>query len=1222
MLFLMRLLLLVLIPVVGVHGQFFQPNNTWSLNPTSPITPQSRSFHASAVYPGHYYLLHGGLALQEAQVSPSLIGLVISGVTGGLIEDDIWILGLNSLNWVSIHATPIPDLSMHTMTLGTLVTTDVFFIFGGLILPPFLFEHPNPNDPSAPLPQGTSMINSVYAIEAAGITNKSPILLNITGQRPQPRSGHTAVAVNNGILIYGGCGHWQFNYRQNNALECLQLLDDMWMLNTVTLAWVKLNQAPGTSPGPLVMHVASVLGTTMYIIGGTNYSVSSNETRPQLYSGFSIDVSSVQSGQSVGPWVLIDSLPKTSVFAGRPGITPSADKTSLQLLTVSNHPVQHNMVVWQYVPSVGKWQRLDRSTQWAQNRPATLTGGFDSHAFGSTYITYGQVFKTADSSSINSLWQYGLLPQAACNNQDCSTDEIVWAEGKFSGAASPRAYTATVRANSSFFIFGGIEAQSTVAAPLVWRYSLQLGEWSTMPYQPNATIPEGRVGPGAVSLYGEVVHDLLGYEDTPAMILYGGYMFPNQYTSLFNDLWVFPIRTVPPPPGPFQLPGLGTELIATTWTRLCPDTKLPRRAQMSMMVFQRTQILVYGGSNGTDVAGCDYASSVLPIFSINLLSCGVFDLQIGPQPPIRQAHVAGKVVVDGEPAMIIFGGYSGCNPIHSDVWYLFLRNMSWYEVPTKNKVPGVYNAAAGVVNDVKFVIYGGFAPSNIQTYHINSFDVRTRRWTLIVASVPKSVVPFQVAGEGLSVIGTQMFTFGGSTTETLSNDIHVINLACNPGTQAESFADVCTPCGLGQFSDCPGCPCKNCPGASFSPRFGAYSATNCSVCEPNFCKHGTCSLTSDQLAICECQFGWRGATCDTHWLAYLLIGLGSLAVIIAGGIVVSIAVRRRFRGVKIQSQLTQQLLEVELQNFESAFAISPADLEIESDKPIASGSYGNVYLATLYGQHRVAVKKLKRMLVELDEFAIQDFEQEVRLLRSLRHRHIVFFYGTGVFESEEVPFLVTEYLGNGSLYDVLHSPDRQSERDNISLKQRIGFALDTSKGMAFLHDLDPPRIHRDLKSPNVLVSETWVCKVTDFGTAKLFGQLTSDAESDVSSNVRTRSNRSHNSNEAPGAMTQGLGTLLWSAPEVVDGQPYGLSADVYSFAIVLYELLTLQLPFHDVNTTWRIMEMVVNGQRPQIDVAASSLAAEASVLMQECWSQDPDGRPLFTMIVERLKAIL
>lgn len=106
-----------------------------------------------------------------------------------------------------------------------------------------------------------------------------------------------------------------------------------------------------------------------------------------------------------------------------------------------------------------------------------------------------------------------------------------------------------------------------------------------------------------------------------------------------------------------------------------------------------------------------------------------------------------------------------------------------------------------------------------------------------------------------------------------------------------------------------------------------------------------------------------------------------------------------------------------------------------------------------------------------DDFATQDFDAEIKFMRALRHPNIVLFFGAGFYKG--TPFLTTELLV-GSVYDLLHNDNL-----DISPERQLQICLDTAQGMRYLHvELQPARMHRDLKSRNLLVSERGTVKIS------------------------------------------------------------------------------------------------------------------------------------------------
>lgn len=245
---------------------------------------------------------------------------------------------------------------------------------------------------------------------------------------------------------------------------------------------------------------------------------------------------------------------------------------------------------------------------------------------------------------------------------------------------------------------------------------------------------------------------------------------------------------------------------------------------------------------------------------------------------------------------------------------------------------------------------------------------------------------------------------------------------------------------------------------------------------------------------------------------------------------------------------------------------------------IASGSYGDLYKGT-YCSQEVAIKVLKPERVNSD--MQREFAQEVFIMRKVRHKNVVQFIGA----CTKPPSLciITEYMSGGSVYDFLHK-----QKGVFKLPALIRVAIDVSKGMDYLHKNNI--IHRDLKAANLLMDENEVVKVADFGVAR----------------VKTQS----------GVMTAETGTYRWMAPEVIEHKPYDHKADVFSFAIVLWELLTGKLPYEYLTPLQAAVGVVQKCLRPIIPKHTHPKLAE---LLEKCWQQDPALRPDFSEIIEILQ---
>jgi GAF domain-containing protein len=257
--------------------------------------------------------------------------------------------------------------------------------------------------------------------------------------------------------------------------------------------------------------------------------------------------------------------------------------------------------------------------------------------------------------------------------------------------------------------------------------------------------------------------------------------------------------------------------------------------------------------------------------------------------------------------------------------------------------------------------------------------------------------------------------------------------------------------------------------------------------------------------------------------------------------------------------------------------------DIEMLNTIGAGSYGEVYKANVRGRV-VAVKKLHVKSIKAEQ--VEAFCQEASLMCQLQHPNIVGFVGAVTDPASLC--IITEYCNRGSLADLL-----LNHAVPMTFQQKMQFAYDAAEGMKYLHASNPVILHRDLKSDNLLVTEDWRIKVGDFGLTRFMS--------------------------AKKAMTQ-VGTPMWMAPEIIMGKKYTEKADVYAFGIILWELLTRLEPYEDKEPMQIVVQVVNEGLRPMMtrEFDHSPLAP----LIRDCWAANPDERPSFEIIAERLQSMI
>jgi hypothetical protein len=459
-------------------------------------------------------------------------------------------------------------------------------------------------------------------------------------------------------------------------------------------------------------------------------------------------------------------------------------------------------------------------------------------------------------------------------------------------------------------------------------------------------------------------------------------------------------------------------------------------------------------------------------------------------------------------------------------------------------------------------------------------------------------------------LGSDINGKGSQNVLNLKYQDKIYTSQMTPGCQKGHFSadwgtKPCERCSIHSFAPSGQPECAACPEGLSTLNTNASSKRDC-LCDPNHCKYGQCFIahTNGRLeAKCECNFGFTGARCQ--YATYFIIAGVSLASLIIF-VLLLVFVRQM---IKYKNQKTAK--EWELEEMSRVWTIKRSEVSlmerIDNGEP---GSYGDVYKAR-YRDMVVALKKLKLQTREFE----REFQREIQLMKSMRHENIVLFLGAGTFKQDDCPFLVMEYMENGALASVLRNGEIPLTRE-----REISFCLDVAKGMEFLHSQRPPRIHRDLKSSNLLVSALWVVKIADFGCARLVKSL--GATQSVNKRKFKSSDFPQSATEpllrAENALSDSVGSALWRAPEIFSGKAYGTLVDVYSFGVVMWEIASRDLPYRDRGYRWirDVKEAVLSGIRPTLP---DGLLESYRDLMSDCWAADPCSRPTFTEAIHRLR---
>ncbi|RWR79534.1 serine/threonine-protein kinase [Cinnamomum micranthum f. kanehirae] len=282
--------------------------------------------------------------------------------------------------------------------------------------------------------------------------------------------------------------------------------------------------------------------------------------------------------------------------------------------------------------------------------------------------------------------------------------------------------------------------------------------------------------------------------------------------------------------------------------------------------------------------------------------------------------------------------------------------------------------------------------------------------------------------------------------------------------------------------------------------------------------------------------------------------------------------------------------------------------QIELRKLVGRGSTADIYRGMWRGLD-VAVKCIYPGFFQSNRNCQTWFAQELETLSRQRHPFVLRLMGA-CFDLPDKGWVVTEFLSRRTLKEWLHGQSERQRQRLIPLpplEERIDKGLEIAQAMQYLHEQKPKVIHRDLKPSNVFLDDAMHVRVADFGHARFLpeGEL---------------------------SLTGETGTYVYMAPEVIRCEPYSEKVDVYSFSIILNELITGQFPYieYDYGPT-ELASLVPytvsdrtrswgNKIRPTLPEKCSQLEELTDLILQS-WDENPQNRPSFATITCSLRNI-
>ncbi|TKS76063.1 Tyrosine-protein kinase [Collichthys lucidus] len=245
-------------------------------------------------------------------------------------------------------------------------------------------------------------------------------------------------------------------------------------------------------------------------------------------------------------------------------------------------------------------------------------------------------------------------------------------------------------------------------------------------------------------------------------------------------------------------------------------------------------------------------------------------------------------------------------------------------------------------------------------------------------------------------------------------------------------------------------------------------------------------------------------------------------------------------------------------------------------KKLGAGQFGEVWMGYYKNTQKVAIKTLKEGTMEPEAFL-----QEANLMKQLQHERLVRLHAV---VTKEPILIVTEFMVNGCLLDFL----KTDEGKKLKLSKLIDMSAQIAEGMAYIEKKN--YIHRDVRAANILVNETLHCKIADFGLARII-------ESEYTAQEGAKF------------------PIKWTAPEAINFGTFTIKSDVWSFGILLTEIVTYgRIPYPGMTNPEVIRSLDRSYRMPRPDGCPEELYD----IMMMCWRQKPENRPTFEFLQNTL----